>query len=75
MTIEELHNEIAPVLKEMDQKLDKTAASLERHEVKIVVADKRIEKAESRIDKLERWMWFTLGAGGAAGAGLVKLLT
>lgn len=75
MTIEELHNEIAPVLKEMDQKLDKTAASLERHEVKIVVADKRIEKTESRIDKLERWMWFTLGAGGAAGAGLAKLLS
>jgi len=75
MTIEELHNEIAPVLKEMDQKLDKTAAALERHDVKIVVADKRIEKTESRIDKLERWMWFSLGAGGAAGAGLAKLLS
>ena len=45
-------------------------------EIAAIKSDAREEhdKMQNRITKLERWMWFSLGAGGAAGAGIVKLL-
>lgn len=36
------------------------------------IRDKQAEQ-DNRIGKLERLMWFALGSGGAAGAGLAKM--
>lgn len=49
-----------------------------RHDKEIVAmkqdAKEEHDKMQNRIAKLERWMWCSLGAGGAAGAGIAKLL-
>lgn len=69
-----------------DKAIDERKAEEKRIEDELKAEEKRIEdelKAEvkrvedkhaSRLAKLERWMWFSLGAGGAAGAGLARLL-
>ena len=80
MTIEELHREISPVLKDMDRKLDDLSEKVVKHEVNIeaVNRDNRDMKSDQkriddRVSKIERWMWWTLGAGSAAGVGISKL--
>ena len=80
MTIEELHREISPVLKDMDRKLDDLSEKVVKHEVNIESVNREnrdIKSDQKRIDdrvsKIERWMWWTLGAGSAAGVGISKL--
>ena len=80
MTIEELHREISPVLKDMDRKLDDLSEKVVKHEVNIDAVNREnrdIKSDQKRIDdrvsKIERWMWWTLGAGSAAGVGISKL--
>ena len=80
MTIEELHREISPVLKDMDRKLDDLSEKVVKHEVNIEAVNREnrdIKSDQKRIDdrvsKIERWMWWTLGAGSAAGVGISKL--
>ena len=80
MTIEELHREISPVLKDMDRKLDDLSEKVVKHEVNIeaVNRDNRDMKSDQkriddRVSKIEKWMWWTLGAGSAAGIGISKL--
>jgi len=85
MTTEELWMKIDTKMSIMDGKLDEVATTVRLHEQALANDKKSIEavkqeakeqygKLEARIAKLERWMWFTLGAGGAAGAGIAKLL-
>ena len=80
MTIEELHREISPVLKDMDRKLDDLSEKVVKHDVNIESVNREnrdIKSDQKRIDdrvsKIERWMWWTLGAGSAAGVGISKL--
>ena len=80
MTIEELHREISPVLKDMDRKLDDLSEKVVKHEVNIDAVNREnrdIKSDQKRIDdrvsKIEKWMWWTLGAGSAAGVGISKL--
>ena len=80
MTIEELHREISPVLKDMDRKLDDLSEKVVKHEVNIESVNREnrdIKSDQKRIDdrvsKIEKWMWWTLGAGSAAGVGISKL--
>ena len=80
MTIEELHREISPVLKDMDRKLDDLSEKVVKHEVNIDAVNREnrdIKSDQKRIDdrvsKIEKWMWWTLGAGSAAGIGISKL--
>lgn len=84
MTIEELGEKIARRFDQSDDKLDNINLIVAKHTVSLRGHDRELcevkknakdnkEKLEVRISKLERWMWFSLGAGGAAGAGLAKL--
>lgn len=80
MTIEELHREISPVLKDMDRKLDDLSEKVVKHEVTIEATkaenlDMKNEhkRMDDRVSKIEKWMWWTLGAGSAAGIGISKL--
>ena len=58
-----------------DKAIDERKAEEKRIEDELKAEVKRVEdKHDSRLAKLERWMWFSLGAGGAAGAGLARLL-
>lgn len=80
MTIEELHREISPVLKDMDRKLDDLSEKVVKHEVNIEAVNRENrdmksdqKRIDDRVSKIERWMWWTLGAGSAAGVGISKL--
>ena len=80
MTIEELHREISPVLKDMDRKLDDLSEKVVKHEVNIESVNRENrdmksdqKRSDDRVSKIERWMWWTLGAGSAAGVGISKL--
>ena len=80
MTIEELHREISPVLKDMDRKLDDLSDKVVKHEVNLVAVNRENsdmksnqKRIDDRVSKIERWMWWTLGAGSAAGVGISKL--
>ena len=80
MTIEELHREISPVLKDMDRKLDDLSEKVVKHEVNIEAVNRESrdmksdqKRIDDRVSKIERWMWWTLGAGSAAGVGISKL--
>lgn len=80
--LDEKLDEVRTTVRLHDQTLVQTKAEINAVEKKF---DKEIEKirndgkdskkdVDGRISKLEKWMWFTLGAGGAAGAGIAKLL-
>ena len=80
MTIEELHREISPVLKDMDRKLDDLSEKVVKHDVNIESVNRENrdmksdqKRIDDRVSKIERWMWWTLGAGSAAGVGISKL--
>ena len=80
MTIEELHREISPVLKDMDRKLDDLSEKVTKHEVNIESVNRENrdmksdqKRIDDRVSKIERWMWWMLGAGSAAGVGISKL--
>ena len=58
-----------------DKAIDERKAEEKRIEDELKAEVKRVEdKHDSRLAKIERWMWATIGAGGAAGAGLAKLV-
>ena len=64
----------------MDRKLDDLSEKVVKHEVNIESVNREnrdIKSDQKRIDdrvsKIERWMWWTLGAGSAAGVGISKL--
>ena len=84
MTIDDLDAKIVKRFDQLDDKLDNINLIVARHTVSLQGHDRELgevkteakqtkEKLETRITKLERWMWFSLGAGGAAGAGIAKL--
>lgn len=84
MTIDDLDAKIGKRFDQLDDKLDNINLIVAKHTVSLQGHDRELgevktdakqtkEKLEIRIAKLERWMWFSLGAGGAAGAGLAKL--
>lgn len=80
--LDEKLDEVRTTVRLHDQTLVQTKAELNAvekrfdNEIDKIRTDGKEGKKEvdGRISKLERWMWFTLGAGGAAGAGVVKLL-
>lgn len=85
MTTDELWTKIDAKMSSMDAKLDEVATTVRLHEQALANDKKQIEtvkeeasrqydKMDTRVGKLEKWMWISLGAGGAAGAGLAKLL-
>ena len=85
MTIDDLDAKICMRFDQLDDKLDNINLIVARHTVSLQGHDRELgevkteakqtkDKLETRITKLERWMWFSLGAGGAAGAGLARLL-
>ena len=85
MTIDDLDAKIGKRFDQLDDKLDIINLIVARHTVSLQGHDRELgevkteakqtkDKLETRITKLERWMWFSLGAGGAAGAGLARLL-
>ena len=85
MTIDDLDAKIGKRFDQLDAKLDNINLIVARHTVSLQGHDRELgevkteakqtkDKLETRITKLERWMWFSLGAGGAAGAGLARLL-
>lgn len=85
MTIDDLDAKIGKRFDQLDDKLDNINLIVARHTVSLQGHDRELgevkteakqtkDKLETRITKLERWMWFSLGAGGAAGAGLARLL-
>lgn len=80
--LDEKLDDVRTTVRLHDQTLAQTKAEINAVEKKF---DKEIEElrksgsdskkdVEGRISKLEKWMWFTLGAGGAAGAGIAKLI-
>lgn len=84
MTIDDLDAKIGRRFDQLDDKLDNINLIVAKHTVSLQGHDRELvevkndakqakEKLENRISKLERWMWFSLGAGGAAGAGIAKL--
>lgn len=80
MTIDDLAEKIEHRFDVVDDKLDSISLTVAKHTVTLNSHDKEIleikedkSKLEDRIAKLERWMWISIGAGGAAGAGLAKL--
>lgn len=85
MTIDDLDAKIGRRFDQLDDKLDNINLIVAKHTVSLQGHDRELgevkseakqtkEKLDNRIAKLERWMWFNLGAGGAAGAGIAKLL-
>ena len=85
MTIDDLDAKIGKRFDQLDDKLDNINLIVARHTVSLQGHDRELgevkteakqtkDKLETRITKLERWMWFSLGAGGAAGSGLARLL-
>ena len=85
MTIDDLDAKIVKRFDQLDDKLDNINLIVARHTVSLQGHDRELgevkteakqtkDKLEMRITRLERWMWFSLGAGGAAGAGLARLL-
>ena len=85
MTIDDLDAKIVKRFDQLDDKLDNINLIVARHTVSLQGHDRELgevkteakqtkDKLETRITKLERWMWFSLGAGGAAGAGLARIL-
>lgn len=84
MTLDDLSAKMDKRFDQLDDKLDMVNMTVAKHTVSISGHDREIkeikddsksikERFESRIGKIERWMWWTLGAGSAAGIGISKL--
>jgi len=80
MTIEDLAEKMDERFDKLDGKVDNINTTVAVHTKEIAAHDRENatnheehKAIDHRLDKLEKWMWFTLGAGGAAGAGLAKL--
>lgn len=66
--------DIKDAVSRLDGKIDALSTASTEQRVMLAHDDKRINDHDGRLSKLERWMWLSLGAGGAAGAGLAKLV-
>jgi len=80
MTLDDFAEKMDKRFDQVDDKLDNINMMVAKHTVSLSGHDREIKELkddckakDERINKLERWMWFSLGAGGAAGAGLAKL--
>ena len=80
MTLDDLSEKIDKRFDQVDDKLDMVNMTVAKHTVSLQGHDREIKEIkddekshDARISKIERWMWFSLGAGGAAGAGIAKL--
>lgn len=80
MSIDDLAEKMDSRFDKLDNKVDNISTTVAIHTKEIAAHDRENaenrnahHKMDARLDKLEKWMWFTLGAGGAAGAGLAKL--
>lgn len=79
--LDEKLDEVRTTVRLHDQTLVQTKAEINAVEKKFdkqieeIKAEKKDEHAnmKSRLSKLEKWMWFMLGAGGSSGAVLAKV--
>lgn len=80
MTLDDFAEKMDKRFDQVDDKLDNMSLMVAKHTVNISGHDREIKELkdaksaqDERIHKIEKWMWMTLGAGGAAGVGLAKL--
>jgi hypothetical protein len=73
MTIDELADKMDSRFDKLDNKVDSMNTTVALHSQSIASNDLEHKDFKTRIGKIEKWMWLTLGAGGAAGAGVAKL--
>lgn len=73
MTLEELANKIDQRFDNLDNKVDAINMTVALHGQSLTSNTEEHHEFDARLSKLEKWMWMTLGAGGAAGIGIAKL--
>lgn len=80
MTLEELADKMDTRFDKLDGKVDSINTTVAIHTNEIAAHDREnlVNHEEhkvmsARLDKVEKWIWFTLGSGAAAGAGITKL--
>ena len=80
MTIDELAKKMEERFDKTDSKLDTVNTTVALHTQAIANHDREMKTNNEehkgiiqRLDKLENWMWASLGAGIASGFGLAKL--
>ncbi len=73
MTIDELANKMDSRFDNLDTKVDSMNTTVALHSQSIASNEVEHKDFKVRLGKIEKWMWLTLGAGGAAGAGMAKL--
>jgi len=73
MTIDDLDSKICGKLDAMNDKLDGISITVARHDENLSSNNRESREVKERVAKLEKWMWWTLGAGSAAGIGISKL--
>lgn len=82
MTIEDLAAKMDERFDRTDAKLDSLSTTVAVHTTTLANHDREnkgfkeaFARLVERVQSLENWKWFSLGAGGAAGAGIVKLFS
>lgn len=80
MTLDDFAEKMDKRFDQVDDKLDMINMTVAKHTVSLTGHDREIKELkdsdkekDGRISKLEKWMWFNLGAGGAAGVGIAKM--
>lgn len=80
MTLDDFAEKMDKRFDQVDDKLDMINMTVAKHTVSLSGHDREIKEIkddkksqDNRIAKIERWMWMSLGAGGAAGIGVAKL--
>ena len=80
MTTEELLEKMDDKLTSIDTKLDSLNAKVERHDVRLEVDGREAHEMKERMTRIEseqsrqsKLVWWILGGGTAAGAGIAKL--
>ena len=73
MTIDELADKMDSRFDKLDGKVDTMNTTVALHSQSIASNEVEHKDFKTRLNKIEKWIWLTLGAGGAAGAGLTKL--
>lgn len=74
MTIDELAEKMDSRFDKLDGKVDSITTTVALHSQSIASNEAEHKDFKIRLAKVERWLWLTLGAGGAAGAGVAKLV-
>ena len=73
MTLDDLSAKMDKRFDVLDAKVDSITTTVAVHSSTLQVHDRENKKMDERVSKLEKLVWISLGSGGAAGAGLVKL--